>query len=569
MRPNGLTKRVPTASLMLGGALILLLASHSSGDDIATAAKKLSGANVLEHIKVLASDEFEGRSPGSPGEARTVAYLVDQFRKLGLKPGNPNGTYVQDVPLVGFQATQRQGAIRLKDETIPLNSSDAWMAVSRRFVPEIRVTDSDVVFVGYGVVAPEYGWDDYKGVDVRGKTVVMLINDPAVPDPADASKLDPSSFKGKAMTYYGRWTYKYEIASEKGAAACLIVHETGPAGYPYQVVVGSWGRENFDLPAADNNASRPAVEAWIALDTAKALFKASGLDFDGLKAAAARRDFHPVPLPAKADFAIANTLRKIDSKNVIARLEGSDPTLKDETVVYTAHWDHLGRDANLKGDQIYNGAADNASGTAALLEIARGYTLLSPPPKRSIVFLAVTAEEKGLLGAKYYATHPLYPLERTLANINMDVINLWGKTTDIVSVGLGNTTLDDLLGEAASAQGRTIGGDPEPEKGAFYRSDHFEFAKLGVPALNAKAGIEYVGKPPGYGQQKREEYTQNDYHKVTDEVKPGWDLAGAEQDMELLMGVGYRVAESSRFPEWKPGTEFKTRRDAMLRRDRP
>ena len=578
-------------------AVVLAPGAIARGDDPSSALAALSGENVLKHIKVLASDAFEGRAPGTPGEEKTVAYLTDQFRSIGLKPGNPDGGFVQEVPLIGFQALATSGSIKFQDRSIDLKSSDEWVAVSRKYahamdelnrvdrekkaarkkaVADFRQTsapltstllldDSEVVFVGYGVVAPEYGWDDYKGVDVKGKTVIMLINDPAVPDPADPSKLDASLFKGKAMTYYGRWTYKYEIASSKGAAACLIVHEAGPAGYPYQVVTGSWGRENFDLFLPDGNAGRVTVEAWLALDKAKELFAAAGKDFDTLKEAARRKDFRPVPLGAKASFSVKNQLRRVDSRNVLARLEGSDPALKAEHVVYTAHWDHLGKDPALQGDPIFNGAADNASGTAAVLEIAQAFARLKTPPKRSILFLAVTAEEKGLLGAKYYAEQPLYPLAKTLANINMDVVNLWGRTRDIVSVGLGNTTLDDLLAESARAQDRTIGGDPEPEKGTFYRSDHFEFAKQGVPALNAKAGIDYIGKPAGYGRMRRDEYTQKDYHKVTDEVKPDWDLSGAEQDMQLLMDVGYRVAQGKDFPEWKSGTEFKARRDAALK----
>ena len=586
--------------IVIGWALgiVATLAASASGDDPADAIAKLSGGRVLEHIKVLASDAFEGRAPGSPGEEKTVAYIAHQFEELGIKPGHPDGTYFQKVPLIGFEALKTSGSIKFQDKTIELQKPDDWVAVSRKYAAAmdaltganqprpgepakqavadfrmasapltntIQLEDSDVVFVGYGVVAPEYGWDDYKGVDVKGKTVIMLINDPAVPDPADSSKLDPSLFQGKAMTYYGRWTYKYEIASRKGAAACLIVHEAGPAGYPYQVVTGSWGRENFDLFRPDGNAGRTTVEAWLSLDKAKEILRAGGRDFDQLKAAAVRKDFRPAALGAKADFSVRNKLRRVDSKNVVARIEGSDPTLKAESVVYTAHWDHLGRDPALSGDQIYNGAADNASGTAALLEVARGYTLLRTPPKRSILFLSVTAEEKGLLGAKFYAENPLYPLAKTLADINMDVINLWGRTRDVVSVGLGNTTLDDTLLEAAKGQGRTVGGDPEPEKGSFYRSDHFEFAKVGVPALNAKAGIDYIGKPSDYGKAKRDEYTQKDYHKVSDEVKPGWDLSGAEQDMQLLMGVGYAVAQGSKAPEWKPGTEFKATREASLK----
>jgi Zn-dependent M28 family amino/carboxypeptidase len=544
----------------------LLCLGAGPGDDLKQAAQSLRADDILSHIKVLASDAFEGRGPGTPGEDRSVAYLIEQFKALGLKPGNPDGTYIQEVPLVGFQATSTSGAIHVGPTTIDLKSADAWVAVSRRFAAkDVSVANSDVVFVGYGVVAPEYGWDDYKDVDVRGKTIVMLINDPAIPDPARPGELDPNLFKGRAMTYYGRWTYKYEIAALKGAAAALIIHETGPAGYPYEVVVGSWGRENFDIPSPDGNASRPAIEAWISLDTAKTLFKAAGKDFDALKRSAASRSFRPVDLGAKAEFKVAHTTREIKSKNVVAKLAGSDPKLKNEYVVYTAHWDHLGRDPKLKGDQIYNGAADNASGVAVILEIARGFTRLKEPPKRSILFLAVTAEEKGLLGAKYYASNPLYPLAKTLADLNTDVINLWGRTRDIVSVGLGNTTLDDILAEAAAAQGRVVGPDPEPEKGTFYRSDHFEFAKLGVPALNAKGGMTYLDKPADYGKAKRDEYVQKDYHKVTDEVKPNWDLSGAIEDARLLFEVGYRVAQGDRSPEWKPGTEFREAREAMLR----
>jgi Zn-dependent M28 family amino/carboxypeptidase len=563
------TMRPPTRLLIALTCLALLAADEPKPEPLpaldAAIIKSLSANDLLGHIKVLASDEFEGRAPGTPGESKTVDYLTARFRALGLAPGNPDGTFVQEVPLVGFQATKVTGAISVGGKTITMKHPDGWVGVSRRQLEAVAVKDCDVVFVGYGVVAPEYGWDDYKGLDVRGKTIVMLINDPAVADPDNPEKLDPNVFKGPAMTYYGRWTYKYEIASEKGAAAALIVHETGPAGYPYEVVQG-WAHENFDIATPDRGqaASRIAVEGWLALDQAKALFSAAGQDFDALKKAAARKDFRPVPLNASADLSVTNSLRNVRSRNVVAKLEGSDPKLKDECVVYTAHWDHLGRDPALKGDQVFNGAADNASGTACLLVLARAFSALSVPPKRSILFLAVTAEEKGLLGAKYYASHPLYPLEKTLANLNMDVINLWGPTRDVVNLGLGQTTLDDLLAASARAQGRTIVPDAEPEKGLFYRSDHFEFVKQGVPAMNARGGVDYVGKPADFGRKKRAEYTQNDYHKVSDEVKPDWDLAGAVEDLRLLTEVGYRVAQGSTFPEWLPGTEFRARRQAML-----
>jgi Zn-dependent M28 family amino/carboxypeptidase len=548
-----------------------LLVGAGADPNLKTALETIKGEEILSHIKVLSSDEFEGRGPGTAGEEKTVAYLTDQFRKLGLKPGNPDGTYVQPVPLVGFQAKQVNGTFETPEKNVALTFPKDFVAVSRRMAQEVRVENSEVVFVGYGVVAPEYGWDDYKGLDVRGKTLIMLVNDPAVPDPADPGKLDPAFFKGRAMTYYGRWTYKYEIASEKGAAAAILVHETGPAGYPFEVVQGSWSRENFDIaqPQGGQVPSRVAIEGWISTEKAKELLKASNRDFEALKKAAVRRDFRPQSLNCRAQFAIVNSLREVQSRNVIAKLEGSDPALKNEVVIYTAHWDHLGRDPALKGDQIFNGAADNASGVASVLQMAKALAAIRPAPKRTIIFLAVTAEEKGLLGAKYYATHPLYPLERTLADINLDVINLWGPTKDLISIGMGNSTLDDLLVEVAREHGRTVLPDADPEKGYYFRSDHFEFAKQGVPALDPKGGRDYIGKSADFGKQTQDEYTAKDYHKVSDEVKPGWDLSGAAEDLKLLAELGYRIAEGGRYPEWKPGSEFRARREAMLKKANP
>lgn len=555
------------ASLLLAGLMM------GAGADPAPkeALDGIKPDHVLAHLKVLASDEFEGRGPGTAGEQKTIDYLTDQFRGMGLKPGNPDGTYIQEVPLVGFRASRVSGSYLSRGGRATLAFPKDLVAVSRRMAPKV-VTDSRVIFVGYGVVAPEYGWDDYKGLDVRGETLLMLVNDPPVPAPDDPSQLDPSMFKGRAMTYYGRWTYKYEIASEKGAAAVILIHETGPAGYPFEVVRGSWGRENFDIarPQVPGRAAdRVAIEGWITEGKARELIRAGGRDFDELKKAAARRDFRPVPLDCTARFEVDNTLREVKSRNVVARLEGSDPKLRDEHLVYTAHWDHLGRDPQLPGDQIFNGAADNASGVAAVLEIARAFTRVAPAPKRSILFLIVTAEEQGLLGAKHYAEHPLYPLERTLANINLDVINLWGPTTDIISIGMGQSTLDDLLVEIAGRRGRTVAPDADPEKGYYYRSDHFEFAKKGVPALDPKGGRQYAGKSADFGKRKQDEYTAKDYHKPSDEVKPDWDLSGAVADMKILVELGYRVAEGPKYPEWKPGSEFRARREAMLQAARP
>lgn len=523
----------------------------------------IAANDVLQHTRVLASDAFEGRSPGTAGEDSTVNYLTRQFEQMGLQPGNPDGTYIQQVPMYGF-TPQPKASFTAGGRTISLRFPNDYVAVSKRYTPAVDVNNSDLVFVGYGIVAPEYGWDDYKDVDVKGKTIVMLINDPQIPSASNPGQLDSSMFGGKAMTYYGRWTYKYEIAAEKGAAAAIIIHETGPAGYPYEVVSGSWGRENIDISTPNKGMDLLAVESWITWDKASELFRAAGKDLDGLKAAALKKDFKPVALQAKANFNIKNTLREIQSRNVIAKLEGSDPQLKDEYVVYTAHWDHLGKDETLKGDQIYNGALDNASGTAGLLELAEAFTKLETKPKRSILFLAVTAEEKGLLGSKYYASNPLYPLTKTVANINMDVLNAYGPTEDVIVIGYGNSTLEEVLAQEAQAQGRRIVPEATPENGSFYRSDHFEFAKQGVPALYAKSGVVARNQPAGYVAEIQKKYTADDYHKVSDEVRDNWNLDGAVEDLRLFFRVGYRVANTTQYPEWKPGTEFKARRDSML-----
>ncbi len=533
-------------------------------DDVARqAAESINAEDLLGHIRTLASDAFEGRAPGTPGEEKTVAYLTEQFRQAGLQPGNPDGSYVQEVPLVGI-TTRPEAHFSAGGKAIPLAFPRDYVAVSYTLQPEVEVTNAEIVFVGYGVVAPEYGWDDYKDVDVRGKTILMLINDPAIPDPDDPSKLDTSVFKGRAMTYYGRWTYKYEIAAEKGAAAAIIIHETGPAGYPYEVVEGGWSHENFDAEQEGSAAARVPVEGWITRDKAQELLSATGHDLDALKQAALQKTFRPMPLGATATFHLRTEIRKIRSRNVVGKLEGSDPVLKDEYIVYTAHWDHLGRDTTLAGDQIYNGAMDNASGTAGLLELAKAFRRLPEAPARSILFLALTAEEQGLLGAKYYTANPLYPLERTLANINIDGLNASGRTKDVVVVGYGNTTLEDLLQEEAAKQGRVAAPDPEPENGGFYRADHFAFARRGVPALYTGGGDDYIGRPAGYGQELREAYTKNDYHKPSDEVRPDWDLSGGIEDLQLLFQVGYRIAEASEWPEWKPGAEFRAIREEML-----
>ena len=521
----------------------------------------IDSAAVLAHTKALSSDQFEGRAPGTTGEDLTVKYLVDHFKRAGLEPGNTNGTYVQKVPLVGmtpepapliFTKDRQQQTLTWKDDVV------AW---TKHVAPAADLQKSEIVFVGYGVVAPEFKWDDYKGLDVKGKTLLMLVNDPPVPDPAKPSELDPKTFGGKAMTYYGRWTYKYEIGGQKGAAAVLIVHETGPAGYPFNVVQGKTG-EQFDLVTSDRNMGRATVEGWITLDQGRNLLKMAGQDFDTLKAAAASREFKPVPLGVTASMTIRNKLRTIDSQNVLGTLSGSDSALDDEYVVYTAHWDHFGKSP----EGIFHGAEDDALGCSALIELARAFTRLPTPPRRSILFLAVTAEEQGLLGSQYYSVTPIHPLAKTVADINMDSWNVHGRTRDITLIGLGASELDDYVRDAAAEQGRIVKGDPEPEKGMYYRSDHFNFAKQGVPALDPDSGVEFIGKPAEYAKKVRDEWTEQRYHTPKDVVLPDWDLTGMNEDLKVLFAVGYRVAQAGRMPEWKPGNEFKAKRDAMLRR---
>jgi Zn-dependent M28 family amino/carboxypeptidase len=523
----------------------------------AEAIAAIDTATLMNHIRVLANDSLMGRQPGSAGEDKTVAYLESQFKAMGLKPGNTDGSYIQKVPLVGITVKNSPTLTFAKGGTTKqLKWRTDYVAWTKHVAPTAALDKSELVFVGYGTEAPEYKWDDFKGVDVAGKTLVMLVNDPPL--------ADTTQFGGNRMTYYGRWTYKYEQGMKHKAAGVLLVHQTERAGYPFAVVQGRTA-EQFDLVTPDKNMSRANVEGWITLDQAKALFTMAGQNFDSLQAKAATPAFTPVPLGVTASVKLDNTLRTIDSRNVIAKLEGSDATLKDEYVIYTAHWDHFGIGEKVNGDSIYNGAADNASGTAGLLAMAKAYVAMKTPPKRSIIFLSVTAEEQGLLGSQYYAVTPIYPLAKTLANINMDVLNTWGPTSDLTVIGLGNSELDDYASAAAGEQKRTLRPDAEPEKGFYYRSDHFNFAKQGVPAFDPEPGVAYIGKPAEYGKQKRDEYTAKDYHQPQDEIKPTWDLSGAVQDLDLFLTIGYRVANSTKFPEWRAGNEFRAAREKQLK----
>ena len=559
--------RTPVCLLL--PALIISSACTPAGDKTASsggmspdpvpaeAIAVIDSATLMRHIRVLAHDSLMGRQPGSVGEDKTVAYIEGQFKAMGLAPGNTDGTYIQKVPLVGITVTNSPALTFAKGATSKsLKWHDDFVAWTKHVGPSAELKKSEMVFVGYGVEAPEFGWDDFKGVDVAGKTIVVLINDPPL--------ADTSQFGGNRMTYYGRWTYKYEQGMKHKAAGVLIVHETERAGYPFTVVQGKTG-EQFDLVTPDKNMGRSEVEGWITLDQAKTLFTMAGQNFDSLKAKAATKEFKPVPLGVTASIKIANKLRTIDSRNVLAKIEGSDPKLKDEYIVYSAHWDHFGIGDKVNGDSIYNGAYDNASGTAGLLNIGAAFQAMKTKPKRSILLLSVTAEEQGLLGSEYYGVTPVYPLAKTLANINMDEINVTGPTKDLTVVGLGASEIDDYAEAAAKEQGRVLRPDPEPQNGGYYRSDHFNFARHGVPAFNPGEGVDFVGKPAGFGIKMRENYTANDYHKPSDEIKPDWNLMGAVQDVDLYLTVGYRIANASKFPEWRVGNEFRAIREKQFK----
>ena len=548
--------RMPMLACLLASTVLAAEIPDPNSALVDKAANKINAANILNYIKILSSDEFEGRAPGGKGEQNSVAYIQQQFKKLGLAAGNPDGTYVQKVPMVGINSSPSL-TFTVGNKSTTLHYSDDYVAWAPEPKKEVNINQSDMVFVGYGVIAPEYGWDDYKGMDLHGKTLVMLINDPAIPDPADPTKLDPKMFKGKEMTYYGRWTYKYEMAAKLGAAAAIIVHETIPAAYPFEVVRHSWTSRNFNL--TEGELRFPPVASWIQLDSAKAMFKSGGFDFDQLKQAALSKDFKPINLGVKASFAVNNQIHPVQSHNVVAKITGSDPVLKNETIIYSAHWDHLGIDTKLAGPrtkQIFHGALDNASGVAALLELARAYKALPVAPKRTILFIATTAEEQGLLGARYYADHPLYPLNKTLIDINIDGVNAYGRTSDLRVISYGKSDVDALVEHYAAQQGRKVLPNANPEFGGFYRADQLEFAKVGVPVLYGGSGQQVIGKPEGFGKEKVDDYIAHHYHSVEDIVQADWDLSGGVEDMQLLFKVGYDVAQGTKFPQWYVDSEF-------------
>ncbi|UZK68688.1 M28 family metallopeptidase [Sphingomonas sp. S1-29] len=506
-------------------------------------------------VKTLSSDEFEGRAPGTAGEEKALAYLVAQFQAAGLKPGN-DGSWFQDVPLVEITA-RNVSPLRFTGGKAPMSLAYGPQMVvgTYQVTPRIDLKDSDVVFVGYGVNAPERGWNDYAGIDVKGKTVVILINDPDW-----ANKDTTGDFGGRAMTYYGRWTYKYEEAARQGAAAAIIVHQTAPAAYGWNVVQSSWTGAQQLADSADGGASESKAIGWIQLDQAKALFAGAGKDFDQLAAAAARKGFKPVPLTGvKASVSFDNQVRKHASKNVIGILPGT--AKPDEVVLYTGHWDHLGRcEAAPDGDDICNGAIDNATGTAALVALAKANAAAGATP-RSQVFLAVTAEESGLLGSAYYGDNPVYPHAKTVGGVNMDALQMAGPAKNVTVVGAGKSELDGYLNRALAAQGRVASPEPTPEKGYYYRSDHFSLAKHGVPMLYVDGGNDLVEGGVAAGEAYAAAYEKNAYHGPQDEFDPAWRWDGVQRDLDLYYAVGRALATSDAWPNWVAGDEFRAIRD--------
>ena len=517
----------------------------------------ITEADFADMVKALSSDEFEGRAPGSVGEEKTTAYLEAQMKRIGLQPGN-NGSYFQDVPMVETTADEAATTMTLAtakgDHALKFGTD--YVIGTRTGQTEVKLDASDMVFVGYGVDAPEQQWNDYAGQDWTGKTVVMFVNDPGF------HAKDETLFGGNRMTYYGRWTYKFEEAARKGAAAALIVHDTAGASYGWDVVKNSWSGPQYDLPAKDDPEKRIPLQGWLSAEAARQLFADAGLDLDAAYASAGKRGFKPVPLKAKATVSLKSSITEKTSRNVIGVLPGA--TKPDEAVLYMAHWDHLGKHEGEEGDNIYNGAVDNATGVAGILEIAEAFAHQDPKPARSVVFVAVTLEESGLLGSKYYVAHPTFPMDKIAGVINLDAMSVGGKSRDFVVTGKGNSELEDMLKVYADQQGRVLTEEGNPAGGYYFRSDHFNFAKAGVPALYAKGGNDLLEGGVEAGKAASEEYAKR-YHQASDEMHEGWKLDGVVQDLQALYGVGKDLAVEDKWPNWYEGNPFKAARDTMMK----
>lgn len=534
------------------------LAGCKTKKDNSDVSDNITADDLKKQISVLASDEFGGRAPASAGEEKTINYLAEEFRKLGLEPGN-NGSWFQEVSMIKITA---ETAMKLnidggKDKII-LTSPEDFIGGSPQTNDRIEVDGSDIIFAGYGINAPEYDWNDYAGLDVKGKTVIVLVNDPGY------ATGDTSLFTGKAMTYYGRWTYKYEEAARQGVKAVIIIHETGAAGYPWEVVQNSWTGPQFYLENNQFVGSELQFKGWITTGTARKVFESAGIDFDQAIKTAATRGFKPVNMNVKASINFKNNVEHIKSNNVAALWPGSDKP--EEYIIYTAHWDHFGINPAFKGDSILNGAVDNATGVAGLIEIARAFTSLPEKQNRSVLFLSVTGEEQGLLGSEFYAQNPIYPLAKTVGVINMDALNIFGKTKDMTIVGYGNSELDNYAEKVLKRHQRYAIPDPTPEKGGYFRSDHFSFAKKGVPSLYLSKGVDNEVHGKEWGLKESEKWIQENYHKPSDNYEPEkWDFEGMIDDIKVYFETGYELSISNEFPEWNAKFPFKPLRDEMMK----
>jgi Zn-dependent M28 family amino/carboxypeptidase len=537
--------------------IILSIAGCKSRDNVAPAVNSINTEDLKKYISVLASDDFGGRAPATEGERKTINYLAEEFGKLGLKPAN-NGSWFQEVSMLKITADQNmQLDLSGGKSKLNLKFKDDFIGGSPMTSNEINIDKSDMIFVGYGINAPEWNWNDYDGIDVKGKTVVIMVNDPGY------ATADSALFTGRSMTYYGRWTYKYEEAARQGAKAALIIHETGAAGYPWAVVQNSWSGPQFYLEDNDFIHSDLRLKGWVTGETARKIFEASGKDFEKLTAEASKRGFRAMPLGLKLSTRFGNQVENVKSNNVAALWPGDDR--KDEYVIYTAHWDHFGINPTFSGDSILNGAVDNATGVAALLEIAKAFTSLPESQSRSILFLSVTGEEQGLLGSEYYANHPIFPLAKTVADINMDALNIFGPAKDMTIIGYGNSELDSYAEEVLKKYNRYAIPDPTPEKGGYFRSDHFSLARKGLPSLYLSRGVDNVEHGKEWGLKQSEQWIQENYHKPSDNYEPDkWNFDGMTDDIKVYFETGYRLSMTDAFPGWKAGFPFKSLRDRMM-----
>ncbi|MEO8054932.1 MAG: M28 family peptidase [Acidobacteriota bacterium] len=545
---------------VLGAVLAALVSPALFAADLVTPAQKQAAAGITAEglaadIRFLSSDLLEGRGPASRGDALAEAYIQARLEALGLEPGAPGGGWIQKVPLVGIRpAYAGPAAFASPKGTVPAVPGEDFVAVAGDQKAASKIENAEIVFVGYGIVAPEYKWDDYKGADLKGKVLLMMNNDP------EGTPAEPNLFAGKTRLWYGRWDYKYLMAAKAGASGAIIIHTPPSAGYGWQVIQTSWKGELFELP--DDGSPRVAIKMWATDELSKKLAALGGKDLDALRAAAETRAFKPVPLGVTLSLAFPSTVSKKESGNVIGLLRGSDPRRAGEAVIYTAHHDHLGIKpaATPGGDTIYNGALDNASGVAGILAIAQAFAALKEKPARSVYFALVAGEEQGLLGSEWLAKHPPVSAGRIAANVNVDVIGVYGKTRDLGMIGLGKSSLDSDFNALAAMQGRVTHGDESPEKGTFYRSDQFNFARIGVPAAYLKKGTDVIGKAPGYGRTQEEAYVKTDYHQPSDDFRESWDFSGAVEDMRLAFWLGCRTADAPEMPRWNKGDEFEAAR---------